>query len=300
MNQKLVRLAGVIIAACAALRGLVTLRQTHSRSRLLLEEARYKNVSTVSKVEAYRALLSKRTTITTTAIVTTTVPRILLYFTTAGSAQHLTYLRCYPQFFKNLPILKNADVLVYDGTNPPPSKQALESMENMMTNWPNKVRKVVGGQNPGKQSGAMKAVHDALEGGWFKGYDWIIRLNPDVVIFDEAPLIALMQSNPSGIFANCYPWAAGEDKRLIHTDLFAVRPEKVNNKSFSNWNTAPNAEHHATGVFSNMIKNKEAAWLLDRNVDGNCRIRGAGFWHENADCDSLLRRHPWREYDFLP
>ena len=44
----------------------------------------------------------------------------------------------------------------------------------------------------------------SLRQGWFDSYDWVIRVNPDVIIYDERPLLALMrQPRTEGVFANC-------------------------------------------------------------------------------------------------
>ena len=40
--------------------------------------------------------------------------------------------------------------------------------------------------NHGYQSGAMYAMWIPLAKGWFEGYDWVIRINPDVFPLDDA------------------------------------------------------------------------------------------------------------------
>lgn len=81
--------------------------------------------------------------------------------------------------------------------------------------------------NPGWHEGAILALTRALEGKWFDAYDWIIRINPDVIIRDERFLLDnMLDKDVDGIFASCYRnnCTAGCTGNLVHTDFFAVRP----------------------------------------------------------------------------
>ena len=42
------------------------------------------------------------------------------------------------------------------------------------------------GFNPGYQDGARYAMHALLSAGWARGYEWVVRINPDVLLLDEA------------------------------------------------------------------------------------------------------------------
>ena len=64
--------------------------------------------------------------------------------------------------------------------------------------------------NPGYQDGAKYAMHVALTSGWFDAYEWVVRINPDVMVFDESRLTLAMAGlfGPSpgryeGVFASC-------------------------------------------------------------------------------------------------
>merc|ERR1712183_1004990 len=115
----------------------------------------------------------------------------------------------------------------------------------------------------------------------FAGYDWVIRVNPDVVIWDEKPLLQLMQPVSTwAVFANC-----GNTKcrircssGLIHTDFFAVRPEKVNAHAFEV--AFDHAERQATWAFRNIVSRGADAWLVP-NGNGFRRIRRGGILHDH-------------------
>jgi hypothetical protein len=43
--------------------------------------------------------------------------------------------------------------------------------------------------NPGYQDGAILAIREAFKNHWFDDYDWVIRLNPDVLIRSNSFLL---------------------------------------------------------------------------------------------------------------
>ena len=122
----------------------------------------------------------------------------------------------------------------------------------------------------GKQAGAIKSFKEAFgskgfQEGWFKDYDWVIRLNPDVLFMDASWILDTMQ-NPSidGIFQRCFFGCR------INTDFFAVRPKAVDfarvDESDAEFRHAEfyrpeNAEQHATQAFKNILASGRYAWL---------------------------------------
>merc|ERR1712060_665269 len=114
------------------------------------------------------------------------------------------------------------------------------------------------------------------------------RINPDVWIYDEGPLVAAMQrSEVWGVFANCLQerrcCTAARTKACmppgscfrVHTDFFAVRPERLPSDAFSSWKEQGNTETQATGAFSSLIKAGHAHWLAHWGT-GSCRAQGGG------------------------
>merc|ERR1719237_768947 len=101
-------------------------------------------------------------------------------------------------------------------------------LEAFLDKWSKKKKTIHYGKNIGYHPGAMKAMDDGFQNGWFDGYDWLVRINPDVIIYDEIPMFSFMdRPDVSAVIAKChYEW--GENKKYywqINTDFFAVRPE---------------------------------------------------------------------------
>ena len=147
--------------------------------------------------------------------------QLLLLFTSYPSAEHLHALTtCWPKLIRASPLLLAADVLhrphTVDHLNlhcaPIPSvhcsaraacvaqvllhvngvnetaagpfaaaqwRRALSALPNERTGLEAHDR------NPGKQEGALYSMHVALQRGWFSGYEWVLRINPDVYIYDD-------------------------------------------------------------------------------------------------------------------
>jgi len=221
--------------------------------------------------------------------------RILLYVTSAGSEQHLTYLECQADVLSKTMTLGMADVLMYVGESTPSSKETRDMYSKLLDRWTSGRKSIYYDTNPGYQLGAMKAAHVGFSSGWFDGYDWVIRINPDVVVYDERNLVNLMREpRNTGIFVKCV-W--DEERKLqkqqIHTDFFAVRPGSVERMAFSGWNQSENAEIQAAGAFHPIIENGSYAELVDRGGNGHCRVDGGGVYHSTVNCPELLADPPW-------
>jgi len=214
--------------------------------------------------------------------------RILLYVTTSGSHQHHTYLECQADFLSKTETLRTADVLMYVGEDTPSSNDTRQMYSKLLDRWTSGRTSIHYDKNEAKQQGAMKAAHMGFSSGWFDGYDWVIRINPDVVIYDERNLVNLMREpRNNGIFVKCQP---GQ----IHTDFFAVRPRSVERMAFSGWAHEENAERQAAEAFRHIIENASYAELLVRG--GNftkCRVDGGGVYHTTVNCPELLGAPPW-------
>ncbi|CAB9520171.1 expressed unknown protein [Seminavis robusta] len=161
--------------------------------------------------------------------------KIALYMTTHLSDQHMEFLvKCWPAAIKRLPLVQQADLLVYTSTkgmdrvftslgfknvtvfhyeeawNPMGAKAAIDENNNDLDTQ--------------KQEGAIRGLVDPFvqTNLWFESYDWVIRVNPDVLIRSDTWLLQTMQ-NPTvaGIFV---PWDSPWHGFCFHTDFFAFRP----------------------------------------------------------------------------
>ena len=154
--------------------------------------------------------------------------KILLYVTTHMSQEHVWYLKsCWPEAMEHSSILRSADVAIYLNS---PSDEREDNKQVLNEAFRHNHLDIYERDNPGWQEGAMAALSDATKGGWFAGYDWVIRLNPDVIIRDESFLLDTMENDPdaTGLFINC-------DHRggvKIHTDFFAIKPAVLKPDAF--------------------------------------------------------------------
>ena len=137
--------------------------------------------------------------------------RLLLYLATHLSDDHAACLTCWPAMLAHAPLLRTADVLVYAGGPAAAVPAARLSWESIVNALPNRNATIFFSSfNPGYQDGAKYAMHVALTSGWFDAYEWVVRINPDVMVFDESRLTLAMAGlfGPSpgryeGVFASC-------------------------------------------------------------------------------------------------
>ncbi len=136
--------------------------------------------------------------------------------------------------------------------------------------------------NPGYQSGVITALEDAAKEGWFKGYDWVIRLNPDVIIRNDTYILDVMQNdlNATAILINC-KWFNPENPK-VNTDFFAIKPEVLAPNTFIN-STIGNAELSFTNDIRPDIMNKgNHRWIRNSEPKkgGICR---AGYYRKEDE-----------------
>ena len=104
----------------------------------------------------------------------------------------------------------------------------------------------------------MQAMIDPFkkENMWFQNYDWVIRVNPDVLIREDTWLRQTMQ-NPA-VDAILINLTEGTRKRL-HTDFLAFRPTAIQSEKLFKLHNS--AEAHIYAAFDAIIKRGRVAWL---------------------------------------
>jgi len=204
--------------------------------------------------------------------------RTLIYITTHLSTQHYTFLKyCWPGLLQSLPLFQRSEFMMFVTPKHEQDKIDMELVESIFarTGIAVHVRR-----NPGYQEGAILGLTEAYKYGWFEGYDWVVRVNPDVLIWNDTYLLQSMANDRiSGIFADCLdrPCDGGRNcvQRLIHTDFFAIRPAAISRAEIIGANNK-NAERMATIAFSGIVKNGSDAWLPGTGPHGGrCRVGGA-------------------------
>jgi hypothetical protein len=186
--------------------------------------------------------------------------KIAIQMTTHLSESHLAFLhRCWPVATQRLTLFKHSDLILFTSSNSSRLDEWLEPLE-----FANKtVRHYDVVKEDPYHGGAKLALVDPFEKGYLDGYDWVIRLNPDVLIRNETWLLAALQ-NPDidGIFVWCSP--PPEDVK-IHTDFMAFRPRAVVHdpeKSPRQYaREIERTEPHAETIMSSIIKSGRHARL---------------------------------------
>ena len=198
--------------------------------------------------------------------------RVLLYITTHLSQIHRDALELlWPILIRNRPLLQNADVLFYSSEEMP---------ENLLQGaFPNNPVLVQTYNNTGRQEGATQALQEALEKNWFGEYNWVLRVNPDVIVRNDTWIASMMmEEDVHGIFSDCTDAMLNGPVPIVQTDFFAVRPEYID-KSIdpveAEDETSPSAETHATFAFQDIWSSGHAAILPDNRPNGwCCRVGG--------------------------
>jgi hypothetical protein len=125
------------------------------------------------------------------------------------------------------------------------------------------VRRYVDPPSGGDESEAngCEARHDPFlkENRWFDGYDWVIRLNPDVLIRRDTWIRqTMMNTSVDGIFVDF----SSKRKGRFHSDFYAFRPSAANDEALiDNFYKMPTAELHLYSGFSDSVRRKRVAWL---------------------------------------
>jgi hypothetical protein len=195
--------------------------------------------------------------------------KLLIYMTTHLPKHHVAFLPCWKDAIERMDIFKYADGMIYTSTDP--SEEQLK-----MLPFRNTVIKLVP-TNRGYQEGAVQAMIDPFldkNVSWFDNYDWVIRLNPDVIIRNDTWLMqTMLNSTIDMIVHDCLPWRNNDP--LFHTDFIVFRPQAVDRERLLNSNRR-NAEKHITASFRDIYDQHRFAYVegAKNEVAGDCRIAG--------------------------
>jgi len=217
------------------------------------------------------------------------VPRILLFITTHITEWHMKALQqCWPYIVQNSNLVAMSDIFIFStNTNQTESKIMLSTIDklflpanDMYTQTYNKQYRNVtflAHENPGYQEGSNLALKEAaIHPDWFTGYDWIVRINPDVLIYNDTWILDIMNDqNALSILVDC---TGG----IVQTDFMAFRPESYPRENYANMpNLGANAEQTATSYFAEHITNGGVRWLQSHIRTGICRV---GYQNPSAPC----------------
>jgi len=120
---------------------------------------------------------------------------------------------------------------------------------------------------------------------WFDGYDWVVRLNPDVLVRDDTWLRETMLNESVDLIAvdfthPVHEWAA------LHTDFYAFRPEKIDKRALrAELHRQPTAERHLGTALLPLRAANRTAWIPGAKRAGRqARVLGTHspviHWHK--------------------
>jgi len=126
--------------------------------------------------------------------------------------------------------------------------------------------------------GAKRAMTDPwpenATSGWFDGYDWVVRLNPDVLVRNDIWLRETMLTETVDLIAINYrhpreTWVA------LHTDFYAFRPEKMDILALRNGlRLQPTAEQHMGAASLPLRAANRIAWIPGAEHGQDARVIG--------------------------
>ncbi len=246
---------------------------------------------------------------------TGTMLRTLLYVTTHLSEWHTSGLRClWPAAARRARLLRDADVVVFNSGRPATAAQ-LAAVAAAFPRYNNRSVEIFSAEatrqvhrkaftlgSTKKQMGAILALSEAEARGWFDGYDWVVRLNPDVIVSEDRFLRTHMaRDGIDAVLAFCGRSSpSGTSTSRVHTDFMAWRPATLPRGQFAlppNATTVCaqpgvmecNAERHATRALAPIVASGRYAELPQTfgRGRGGCRV-------DSATADSRVVHHlPW-------
>jgi len=189
------------------------------------------------------------------------LPKILVYITTHMSYQHKKYLKhCWPLALRHSYLLNSSDIMLHMVAKPGEIHEPVEIVKETFKEQ-QKVNYHVS-NNLGKQAGAIAALKDASKFGWFNDYDWVIRLNPDVIIQNDKWLLDTIKNDENAglLYVSCHP-ATYPEVRGVQTDFFALKV--ADNLIDFNTNGSGNSEQFFSDKVKHLILNGQHRHIPD-------------------------------------
>jgi hypothetical protein len=226
--------------------------------------------------------------------------KIAIYMTTHGSTSHGRFLeKCWPSAIQKLKILSDAHLILYSAVAPSPEiMESLRGFQKIVVHQfeqlPIPTNATHAEEEAHKQNGAKHAMIDPYSvsnhtdsnnesttttTSWFDGYDWVIRLNPDVLIRREKWLRQTMLM--PDVDAILIDYSTPEQPlRRLNTDFYAFRPAAVDRAALMlEFDRQPTAEKHFGAALQSILQSNRFRW-----VPGTTRIK--------ADARVLGRQSP--------
>lgn len=213
-------------------------------------------------------------------------PSVLLLVTTHMSRAHFESLKhCWWGLIANSTLLQSADVVVASTAPPSIHPGALQWFAADVFGGTAGVRVMHLGE-AGHQDGSMLAMRRAEEGKWFEDYDWVIRVNPDVLIKNDTWLLQTMRDDTvDAILSYCRLGRDQRRKPAIMTDFTIFRPRAIKPGSYSNTTSYKYAELQANAAFMDVVDAKRHRSIPHTSRNLACRINSPSVFHSHDTVD---------------
>ena len=230
---------------------------------------------------------------------------ILIYITTHWNDYHANFMiHCWPEAVRHSRLLQHADVAIFATPNHKlrakylrkqlPTLASIFESTNL-TIYDYKGAAATGMGYDRKHTGAILALSEAETHGYFAPYEWVIRLNPDVLIQDDEWFLDIMLdkknqdlTKPSLLYVACHFNRTFNDD--IHTDFFALRPSALPPGALTNIHVSDTRKVAAEPALTNAVRHLLASNRTSLAVPGathqypgGCRVVGTTVHHFHND-----------------
>jgi hypothetical protein len=208
--------------------------------------------------------------------------KIAVYMTTHGSTSHVRFLeKCWPSAIQKLKILSDAHLILYTAVSPSPeTMESLRGFQSIVVHQyeqlPIPANATRTEREAQKQNGAKRAVTDPYDPisnhldsnettttSWFDGYDWVIRLNPDVLIRREKWLRQTMLMPDVDAILIDYS-TPQQPLRRLNTDFYAFRPAAMDRAALiREFDRQSTAEMHLGAALQSILQSHRFRWVPD-------------------------------------
>merc|ERR1712151_153286 len=134
--------------------------------------------------------------------------------------------------------------------------------------------------NPGLVEGAISALALASKHGWFDEYDWVFRMNPDVIIQDDAWMLDTITNDADAalLYTECKPQRPPIYKNVntIMTDFFALKTSTLPKGHLGRFPHARNAETLFTRQMHGIVEEGRHRHIPNAFplIMNGCRVNG--------------------------
>jgi len=204
------------------------------------------------------------------------IPKTLIYITTHMSEDHKQMFKnCWPLALKNSRLLNSSNIMIY---MTPKANEVKESIHLIKKTFKNHNFNIYISVNKGWNEGAMAALTQGEQEGFFDGYEWVFRMNPDVMLQSDKWFLETMKNDKGAslFYVECqFEEVTFPGVKALHTDFFAFKPGSLPTGIFQH-NPDRSAEISFTMQMKPLIEANKHRQIPNAHPEANhvCHIDG--------------------------